>query len=47
MLLLVLDASEPLNDEDRALMRELRDSHTPVWIAFNKIDLAPRGRPTR
>ncbi|NIA16226.1 MAG: tRNA uridine-5-carboxymethylaminomethyl(34) synthesis GTPase MnmE [Nitrospiraceae bacterium] len=41
ILLLVLDASEPLTAEDRVLMHELREGDTPVWIAFNKMDLVP------
>jgi len=45
ILLFVLDASEPVTDKDRALARELEDHDAPVWVAWNKIDLAPDGEP--
>ena len=45
IVLLVLDASEPLTAEDLTVMDELRASDTPVWIAFNKTDLALKTPP--
>jgi len=41
VLLFVLDASEPVTDEDRALAQELRVHDVPVWVAWNKVDLSP------
>ena len=40
-ILFVLDASEPVTDEDRALAQELRVHEVPVWVAWNKVDLSP------
>ena len=41
IILFVVDASEPLREEDLRLAEELRALDRPVWLAFNKIDLAP------
>jgi len=41
IILFVVDASERLREEDLRLAEELRALDRPVWLAFNKIDLAP------
>ncbi len=45
IVLLVLDASCPATEEDAALAEELRALERPVWVAWNKIDLAPESLP--
>ncbi len=43
-ILFVIDASEPLHEEDRELARELAEQERPVWVALNKSDLVPEPR---
>ena len=45
IVLLVLDASCPATEEDAALAEELRALERPVWVAWNKIDLASESLP--
>lgn len=41
IILLVVDASEPLSEADEQLAREVADLEAPVVVALNKTDLAP------
>lgn len=47
IVLLVMDASQPPTDEERALAEELASYHTPLVLVWNKIDLAPDAHPPR
>lgn len=45
IILLVLDASSGMDEEDAALSEELQGLERPIWVAWNKIDLAPASPP--
>ena len=45
ILLLVMDASQPPSEEERALANELAEYETPLVLVWNKIDLAPNAEP--
>jgi len=45
LILLVIDASQPLTEEDRAIARDLGALATPIVIVLNKTDLAPEAEP--
>lgn len=45
VVLFVLDASAPMGPDDEALADELAALDRPVWVAWNKIDLAPDDAP--
>ncbi|MFQ5847213.1 MAG: GTPase Era [Candidatus Methylomirabilales bacterium] len=39
LILWMIDASDPLSDEDRLIERHLREAHGPVIVTLNKVDL--------
>ena len=44
-ILFVVDASEPVTEEDLSQVRELGALEKPAWLVMNKTDLAPDAKP--